>query len=578
MKPEKYILDKAKQWTEGSFDEETQKQVKSLIENDHQKLVDAFYKDLEFGTGGLRGVMGVGTNRMNKYTVGMATQGLANYLLKTYPDKQISMAVGYDSRINNTLFAETTAQVLSANNIKVYLFDELKPVPELSFAIRHIKCHGGVVVTASHNPKKYNGYKVYWSDGGQIVPPHDKNIIAEVKKIESIEQVKFDGNPDLIEYIGDDIDRIYVEQLKKLSLSPGIIEKNSDLKIVYTPLHGAGVKIVPMALKAYGFQNVFHVKEQDKADGNFPTVQSPNPEEPAALDMAIQKAKDVDASIVMGTDPDTDRVGVAVKKHDGSYELLNGNQTASILIYYLLSKWKENNKLTGKEYIAKTIVTTDLLQEIADHFNIPTYETLTGFKWIADLIGKLEGEKTFIGGGEESYGYLIGDKVRDKDAVVSCCMIAEAAAWAADKGKSLYDLLPEIYTAFSFYKEKLISVVREGKAGADDIKSWMQNYRQNPPKEVDNVKIKETRDYSVSEAKNLSTGETRKLDLPVSDVLQFITEDGSKITMRPSGTEPKIKYYFSVKTNLENPGDYKVVSDQLDKKIEGIISALNIEK
>lgn len=578
MKPEKYILDKAKQWTEGSFDKETQKQVKSLLENDHQELVDAFYKDLEFGTGGLRGVMGVGTNRMNKYTVGMATQGLANYLLKTYPDEQISMAVGYDSRINNTLFAETTAQVLSANNIKVYVFDELKPVPELSFAIRHKKCHGGVVVTASHNPKKYNGYKVYWNDGGQIVPPHDKNIIAEVKKIESIDQVKLNGNPDLIEYMGDEIDKAYVKQLKDLSLSPEIIQKQSDLRIVYTPLHGAGVKIVPMALKAYGFENVFHVEEQDKADGNFPTVKSPNPEEPAALDMAIQKAKDVDASIVMGTDPDTDRVGVAVKKHDGSYELLNGNQTASILIYYLLSKWKQNDLFTGKEYIAKTIVTTDLLQEIADHFNIPTYETLTGFKWIADLIGKLEGEKTFIGGGEESYGYLIGDKVRDKDAVVSCCMIAEAAAWAADKGKSLYDLLPEIYTAFSFYKEKLISVVREGKAGADEIKSWMQNYRQNPPREVDGVKIKETRDYSVSEAKNLTTGEIRKLDLPVSDVLQFITEDGSKITMRPSGTEPKIKYYFSVKANLDNPEDYDTVSDLLDKKIEGIISALNIEK
>lgn len=578
MKPEKYILDKAKQWTEGSFDKETQKQVKSLLENDHQELVDAFYKDLEFGTGGLRGVMGVGTNRMNKYTVGMATQGLANYLLKTYPDEQISMAVGYDSRINNTLFAETTAQVLSANNIKVYVFDELKPVPELSFAIRHKKCHGGVVVTASHNPKKYNGYKVYWNDGGQIVPPHDKNIITEVKKIESIDQVKLSGNPDLIEYMGDEIDKAYVKQLKDLSLSPEIIQKQSDLRIVYTPLHGAGVKIVPMALKAYGFENVFHVEEQDKADGNFPTVKSPNPEEPAALDMAIQKAKDVDASIVMGTDPDTDRVGVAVKKNDGSYELLNGNQTASILIYYLLSKWKQNDLLTGKEYIAKTIVTTDLLREIADHFNIPTYETLTGFKWIADLIGKLEGEKTFIGGGEESYGYLIGDKVRDKDAVVSCCMIAEAAAWAADKGKSLYDLLPEIYTAFSFYKEKLISVVREGKAGADEIKSWMQNYRQNPPREVDGVKIKETRDYSVSEAKNLTTGEIRKLNLPVSDVLQFITEDGSKITMRPSGTEPKIKYYFSVRANLDSPEDYDAINNLLDKKIDGIISALKIRQ
>ncbi len=578
MKTEKYILDKAEKWTQAPFDEETQQRVKALLENDDEELTNAFYKDLEFGTGGLRGVMGVGTNRMNIYTVGMATQGLANYLLKTYPGKEIRVAISYDSRINNTLFADTTAKVLTANNIKVLLFNELKPVPELSFAIRHKKCQSGIMITASHNPKKYNGYKVYWNDGGQIVPPHDKNIISEVQKIESIEQVNFNGNEELIEHIGEEMDQAYVNTLKNLSLSPEIIEKQSNFKLVYTPIHGSGVKIVPMALQAFGFKNLFNVNEQDVVDGNFPTVQSPNPEEPAALNMAIEQAKQVGASLVMGTDPDADRVGVAVRKSDGNYELLNGNQTASILIYYLLTKWKENNKLTGKEYIAKTVVTSDLLQEIADRFSVRTYETLTGFKWIADLIGSKEPEETFIGGGEESYGYLIGDNVRDKDAVISCCMIAEAAAWAAEKGKTLYELLPEIYSEFSFYLEKLISVVREGRKGAEEIKSWMENYRSNPPKVIDGQKVVELRDYASAVSKNLQSGEETTIDLPKSNVIQLLTEDGSKITMRPSGTEPKIKYYFSVKTNLDDQNDFDKVKQKLDQKIENIIKSLNIQK
>ncbi|HKK10738.1 MAG TPA: phospho-sugar mutase [Bacteroidales bacterium] len=578
MKAEKYILEKAEIWTKAPFDEDTQQRVKALIDNDHEELTNAFYKDLEFGTGGLRGVMGVGTNRMNIYTVGMATQGLANYLLKTYPEKEIKVAISYDSRINNTLFADTTAKVLTANNIKVLLFSELKPVPELSFAIRHKKCHSGIMITASHNPKKYNGYKVYWNDGAQIVPPHDKNIIKEVQKIESLAQVNFNGNEELIEYIGDEVDKAYVDMLKHLSLSPDTIKNQRDLKVVYTPIHGSGVKLVPMALQAFGFKNIFNVNEQDVIDGNFPTVQSPNPEEPAALNMAIEQAKQVGASLVMGTDPDGDRVGVAVRKSDGNYELLNGNQTASILIYYLLTKWKENNKLSGKEYIVKTIVTSDLLKEIADRFNVPAYETLTGFKWIADLIGKKEPKETFIGGGEESYGYLIGDSVRDKDAVISCCMIAEAAAWAAEKGKTLYELLPEIYSEFSFYLERLISVVREGRQGAEEIKSWMENYRSNPPKVIAGKNVVELRDFSTAKSKNLQTGEESPIDLPKSNVLQLLTEDGSKITMRPSGTEPKIKYYFSVKASLNNQGDFIKVKEDLEQKIDKIIDSLNIKK
>lgn len=577
MAAEKYIIDKAKVWLEESFDEETKQHVKYLLENDEEELVNAFYTDLEFGTGGLRGIMGVGTNRMNKYTVGMTTQGLANYLLQTYPDEQIKVAISFDCRINNTFFAQTTADVLTANGIKVYMFDDLRPTPELSFTIRHLNCHSGVMITASHNPKEYNGYKVYWSDGGQIVPPHDKNIINEVKKIQSVKDVKFDGNTDLVEPIGENIDKEYVERIRQLSLSPSVIKNQKNLKIVYTPLHGTGVNLVPMALEAYGFTNVFSVSEQDAVDGNFPTVKSPNPEEPAALDMAIKRAQQVDAGLVMGTDPDSDRVGIAVKDNKGTYVLLNGNQTASILIYYLLTKWQEQGKLTGKEYIAKTVVTTELLKEIADHFDVPTYNTLTGFKWIADLIRRKEDE-TFIGGGEESYGYLVGDFVRDKDAVISCAMIAEAAAWAAEKGQTLYQLLPEIYTRFGFYYEKLMSVKREGKEGADEIKQWMKNYRSNPPQTINGAEVVKILDYSSGEAKHVKENTTEKIDLPKSNVLQFFTADGSKITMRPSGTEPKIKYYFSVNGDLKAPDIFEQRREELDQKINNIIEDLSIEK
>jgi len=577
MAAEKYIIDKAKAWLEESFDEDTKQRVKYLLENDEEELTNAFYTDLEFGTGGLRGIMGVGTNRMNKYTVGMTTQGLANYLLQTYPDEQIKVAISFDCRHNNTFFAQTTADVLTANGIKVYMFDDLRPTPELSFAIRHLNCHSGVMITASHNPKEYNGYKVYWSDGGQIVPPHDKNIISEVKKIQSVKDVKFDGKSDLVKTIGKNIDKEYVERIRQLSLSPSVIKNQNNLKIVYTPLHGTGVNLVPMALEAYGFTNVFSVSEQDVVDGNFPTVKSPNPEEPAALDMAIKRAQQVDAGLVMGTDPDSDRVGVAVKDNKGDYVLLNGNQTASILIYYLLTKWQEQGKLTGKEYIAKTVVTTELLKEIADHFEVPTYNTLTGFKWIADLIRRKKDE-TFIGGGEESYGYLVGDFVRDKDAVISCAMIAEAAAWAAEKGQTLYQLLPEIYNRFGFYYEKLMSVKREGKEGADEIKQWMKNYRNNPPQKINGAEVAKILDYSSGEAKHVKENTTKNIALPKSNVLQFLTADGSKITMRPSGTEPKIKYYFSVKGDLKTPDLFEQKRDELDQKINNIIDDLSIEK
>ena len=578
MAVEKYILEKAQSWIEGNYDEDTKQRVKWLLDNDEQELTNAFYQDLEFGTGGLRGVMGVGTNRMNKYTVGMTTQGLANYLLKTYPGETLKVAIAFDCRQNNTFFARTTADVLSANGIEVYVFNDLRPTPELSFAIRHLKCHSGVMITASHNPKEYNGYKVYWNDGGQIVPPHDKNIIAEVQKIQSVDDVKFEGNPKLVETIGEEVDTSYINRIKNLSLSPSLIQRQQDLKIVYTPLHGTGVKLVPRALQAFGFKNIYHVEEQDITDGNFPAVRSPNPEEPAALDMAIKKARETDAGLVMATDPDADRVGVAVKNDNGDHVLLNGNQTAAILIYYLLTKWQEQGKLTGREYIAKTVVTTDLLQEIADHFNVPAYNTLTGFKWIADLIREKEEKETFIGGGEESYGYLVGDFVRDKDAVISCAMIAEAAAWAAEKGKSLYQLLPEIYQQFSFYYEKLMSVKREGKEGAEEIQQWMKNYRQQPPQAINGSPIVMIKDYSISEAKNVKENRTEKIDLPQSNVLQFFTEDGSKITMRPSGTEPKIKYYFSVKGKLEDKNDFERKKEELDKKIDNIIKDLKIEK
>ncbi len=496
------VMKKARQWMEGGFDDETKNQVKTLMENDPKELTEAFYQDLEFGPGGLRGIMGVGTNRMNKYTVGMATQGLANYLKQSFPGKdQIRVAIAHDCRNNSTFFTEITAKIFSANGFKVFLFDALRPTPQLSFAIRHLDCQGGVMITASHNPKEYNGYKVYWEDGGQLIAPHDKNVIQEVQKIKDISQVRFSGEEKNIETLGAEMDEAYIEALKGVSLSPELNQKHQDLKIVFTPIHGTAVKLAPMALKAYGFNKVINVPEQDIVSGDFPTVVSPNPEEPAALKMALEKARKVDAELVMATDPDADRVGVAVKDRSGEYVLLNGNQTATLLIYYLLEKWKENGKLTGKEYIVKTIVTTELLKKMAISYNVDCYDVLTGFKFIAEKIRLLEGKKTFIGGGEESYGYLVGDYVRDKDAIVSCCMIAEAAAWARENGKSLYELLIDIYVSYGIHFEKLLSLTKKGKEGMEEIRELMEKFRNDPPKEINGQRVATIKDYKAGVAK-----------------------------------------------------------------------------
>ncbi len=570
------ILQKARVWLDGNYDEETKKAIKEMMDNNPDELIESFYQDLEFGTGGLRGIMGVGSNRMNKYTVGSATQGFANYLKSNFPDRgQISVAIAHDSRNNSRYFAEITADVFSANGIKVFLFEDLRPTPELSFAIRQLGCQGGIVITASHNPKEYNGYKAYWDDGGQLISPHDKNVIAEVNKISSIDDVKFEGNNNLIEKIGEEIDTIYLEKIKSLSLSPEVIKRQKDLKIVYTPLHGTGITLVPKSLKNFGFEQVHIVPEQAVADGNFPTVKSPNPEESAALEMAIKQAKEINADLVMATDPDADRVGIAIRNGD-DFLLMNGNQTATLLVYYLLTKWKENNKLTGKEFIVKTIVTTELLADMARKNEVEYYDVLTGFKYIADIIKHFEGQKTFIGGGEESYGYLVGDFVRDKDAVIACSMIAEAFAWVTDQGKGMMDLLKDIYQEFGFYKEKLVSVVRKGKSGAEEIQQMMADFRVNPPQSLAGSEVVNIKDYQSSISKNIKTGEETPIDLPKSNVLQFFTEDGSKGSVRPSGTEPKIKFYFGVKSKLENKKDFDKVGLELENKMEAIIKDLKL--
>ncbi|UCH14331.1 MAG: phospho-sugar mutase, partial [Bacteroidales bacterium] len=551
----KEVREKAEKWLSPDFDEDTRNQVKYLLESNESELVEAFWRDLEFGTGGLRGIMGVGTNRMNIYVLGMATQGLSNYLKKEFAGlKNIGVVVAHDSRNNSRLFAERTADIFTSNNFKVYLFDDLRPTPELSFTIRHFKCQAGVVITASHNPKEYNGYKVYWEDGGQIISPHDKNIINEVQKIKNIEEVRTGLNKDNVQLIGKEIDEVYIGKIKELSLSPEIIHKQRNLKIVYTPIHGSGVVLVPMALKSIGFDNIYNVPEQDITDGNFPTVHSPNPEEPAALNMAIEKAREVDADLVMGTDPDADRVGIAIKDNTGKFILLNGNQTASILINYLLTKWAEKGKLKGKEYIVKTIVTTELLTDIAEKYGVEHYDVLTGFKYIADVIEKFEGKKIFIGGGEESYGYLAGEFVRDKDAIISCTLVAEIAAWAKDNGKSLFELLTGIYTEFGMYKESIMSVVRKGKDGAEEIQRMMEQYRKDPPSAINDSEVVQIMDYLDDESLCRINAKNKGINIPRANVIQFFTKDGSKISVRPSGTEPKIKYYFSVRDRLSDPG------------------------
>ncbi|PLX16057.1 MAG: phosphoglucomutase [Salinivirgaceae bacterium] len=568
------VKEKAQQWLAMDIDQDTRTEIEQMLKEEGDSLVDAFYQNLEFGTGGLRGIMGAGSNRMNIYTVGMATQGLANYLKMNFKNQEISVAIAHDCRNNGELFAQTTADIFSANGIKVYLFDALRPTPELSFAIRELGCKSGVVVTASHNPKEYNGYKVYWEDGAQIIAPHDKNIINEVAKVDDISKINFNKNEALIEIIGAELDDKYIAAVKTLSLSPEVIDRNKDMKIVFTPIHGTAVKLVPMALKAFGFENVIHIPEQDITDGNFPTVKSPNPEEPAALQMAINRAKEIDADLVMATDPDADRVGIAVKNLKGEFALLNGNQAATLLINYLLTKWKENGKLDGKQYIVKTIVTTELLPKIAAKYSVDSHDVLTGFKFIADIIGKKEGKETFIGGGEESYGYLAGEFVRDKDAVMSCALIAEAVAWANDQGKSAFEMLMDIYIEYGLFYESLISIVKKGKAGADEIKAMMENLRSNPPKELAGNKVVRIIDYQSGEDKNMLSGDVKPTGLPKSNVLQFITEDGSKISARPSGTEPKIKFYFGVTGELKSHDQFDEAVEVLKAKIEKIKAEL----
>ncbi|MBW7847602.1 MAG: phospho-sugar mutase [Bacteroidales bacterium] len=571
------VLEKASQWLLEPYDAETRQKVKHLIENDPLELTECFYKNLEFGTGGLRGIMGVGTNRMNKYTVAMATQGLANYIHKMFPDMaEPAIAVAYDCRNNSDHFARITAEVMSANGIRVFLFGKLRPTPELSFAVRHLHCQAGVVITASHNPKEYNGYKAYWNDGAQLIAPHDKNVIAEVEKIAGPADVNFNVRPELITILGKEFDAIYLERIQSLSLSPEAIRRQKDFRIVFTPIHGSTVDLVPQALKAVGFDSVTVVEEQMMVSGDFPTVHSPNPEEPAALSMAIAKAKEINADLVLATDPDGDRVGIAVKNDLDEFILLNGNQTASLLMYYLISTWSKKGKLTGNEFMVKTIVTSELLFNIADKYGVDRYDVLTGFKYIADIIKKFEGKKTFIGGGEESYGYLVGDFVRDKDAVISCVMIAETAAWAADQGKTMYGLLKEIYVEFGFYKEKLLSVTKKGMAGAQEIKQMMERFRNNPPATIAGSRLSLIKDYELRQSRNLADGTILPIELPKSDVLQFFTDDGSKISIRPSGTEPKIKFYFGVKGRLDRIEDFDQVDQQLEETIAEMMKSLQI--
>ncbi|MBX2871776.1 MAG: phospho-sugar mutase [Saprospiraceae bacterium] len=569
------VLSKVNQWLEGNYDQETKAAIQAMLDQGQETaLTDAFYKDLEFGTGGLRGIMGPGSNRVNKYTLGMATQGLSNYLKKIYPDEQIKVAIAHDSRNNSDLFASLTADVFSANGIKVYFFEGLRPTPELSFAIRALGCHSGVMLTASHNPKEYNGYKAYGRDGGQLVAPHDKNVIAEVQKINSVDDIQFSRNEANIEKIGEAIDQAYLEALVKLSVSQEAIKRQADLKIVFSPIHGTGGVLVPKALEMYGFTNVTEVEEQSEPDGNFPTVVYPNPEEHEALTLALNKAKSIDADLVMATDPDADRVGIAVKNDAGDFVLLNGNQTGTLLIHYMLTAWEKAGKLTDKEYITKTIVTSYLIDKIAASKNVECFNTLTGFKYIGEIMTKLEGQRQFIAGGEESYGYLVGEHARDKDAVVSCTMIAEMTAYYKDKGSSLYDALIDLYLEYGIYKEKLIAITKKGKSGAEEIKALMEALRTTPPQTLGGGKVVTVKDYLSSESTDIATGVKTNIDLPSSNVLQFFTEDGSIISARPSGTEPKIKFYCSVNGELADRESFKAKEKSLDEKIDLIMSDL----
>lgn len=571
------ILQKANSWLQGNYDADIKQEIQKLIDDKaYTELTDSFYRDLEFGTGGLRGTMGPGSNRINKYTIGAATQGLANYLKKTYPGEEIKVAIAHDSRNNADFFSTITAEVFSANDIYVYFFKALRPTPELSFAVRHLGCKSGVMLTASHNPKEYNGYKAYGADGGQFVAPHDKAVMDEVAAISSVDDIKFNRVDANIKEIGEDIDELYLSKITELSVSPDAIARQKNLKIVYSPIHGTGITLVPQALKRFGFENVILVDEQITPDGNFPTVVYPNPEEKEALTLALKKAQETDADLVLATDPDADRVGIAVKNTDGEFVLLNGNQTGAMLINYLLTAWEEKGKLTGKEYIVKTIVTTNLIERIAEAKNVTYYNTLTGFKYIGELMTHFEGKQTFIGGGEESYGYLIGELVRDKDAVVSSAFIAEMTAYYKDKGSSLFEALIDTYVQYGFYKEKLISLTKKGKTGAEEIKEMMEKFRTNPPATLGGSKVITLKDYEKRIETDLVTNTSKAIELPTSDVLQFITEDGSIISARPSGTEPKIKFYCSVNGKLESKEAYNETDKQLDAKIASIMQDLGV--
>lgn len=569
---------KAQVWLGNSFDESTRSQVKAMLDNnDKSELIDAFYQDLEFGTGGLRGIMGAGTNRMNIYTVGMATQGLANYLKKAFADrKEISVVVGHDCRNNGVLFAETVANIFSANGIKVYMFDALRPTPEVSFAVRYLKCQSGVNVTASHNPREYNGYKAYWEDGAQVLAPHDKGIIEEVAKV-TIEDVKFNGNKSLIQIIGEEVDKPYLDAIKTVSIDPEVIKRNKDIKIVYTPLHGCGRVIIPRSLKMWGFENVNTVPEQMVEDGNFPTVVSPNPEYAEALTMALNLAKKIDADLVMASDPDADRVGVACKDNKGEWVLINGNQTCMIFLYYIITNYKALGKMTGKEFVVKTIVTTEVIKKIADKNNLPLFDCYTGFKWIAKVIAdELAKGNKYIGGGEESYGFLAQDFVRDKDAVSACCLISEIAAWAKEHGKTLYELLLDIYVEYGFSQEGAVSVVKPGKSGADEIKAMMEQFRSNPPKTLGGEKVILIKDFKLLKQYN-GDGSVSQLVMPeTSNVLQYFTAAGDKVSIRPSGTEPKIKFYMEAKLPMQNRAQYDSLKIKAQEKIEAMKKDLGI--
>ena len=573
------VTEKANKWLGAEYDEETRAAVKAMLENDDKtELIESFYKDLEFGTGGLRGIMGAGSNRMNIYTVGAATQGLSNYLKVAFADlPEIKVVVGHDVRNNSRKFAEIVADIFSANGIKVYLFDSCRPTPEISFAIRHLGCQSGVIITASHNPKEYNGYKAYWNDGAQMIAPHDVNTIKYVNEVTDVKDIKFQGDKSKIEIIGENIDKVYLDKIKTLSLSPEAIQKHHDMKIVYTPIHGTGMKLIPRSLRNFGFTNIIGVPEQEVESGDFPTVASPNPEEPSAMAMGIAKAKETGAEIVMASDPDADRIGVVIRDNNGEYVLINGNQIALIFLNYLMTRNTELGKLTGKEYIVKTIVTTETIKSIADAQHIKMYDCYTGFKWIANIMRENEGKARYLGGGEESYGFLVEDFVRDKDSVSAISIMAEIAAWAKEKGLNMIEMLQDIYLKYGFSREKGISLVRKGKSGAEEIAAIMKQFRENPPKELAGSKVSIIKDYQTLKQTNALTGETSDLEMPVtSNVLQYFTEDRTKVSIRPSGTEPKIKFYIEVHGEMKSAADYDDANHKADEKIETIKKELGI--